>query len=168
MQRVISLTTILVMALLPGCKTSDPQTRAKALIEGDLEMIAFFTHPTATLRSAPYRNRVDEHDGFKLVYEFHYESILKAPFDTTLGFVFDKNGNYRRSTVEATTSKVQPYQAATRAIPGRKYAKILETINPEFKFIDSQGIQDFILKNGGSDAVFKETGSPWKQKRPGT
>ena len=168
MHLLTSLATIHIIAMLPGCSTPDPVDpiiKARALIEGDKAMVAFFAHPTAALQSARYVKRVAENGGFKLIYKLDFDSTLKNPFDSTLGFVFDKNGNYQHSTVEATTSKVRPYVATTRAIPGRKYAKILEIINPDIKFIDSQGIQDFILKNGGSEAVFRETGSPWKQER---
>jgi hypothetical protein len=172
MKCLISWEAILFIAILPGCSVRQEEpdriAKGKALVEGDKEMIGFLAHPTATLQSAEYLNCADANGGFKLVYKFTYLSrFRKEPFDSTLGFVFDRDGRYQRSTVEATSSKsVNPYTAATQAIPAlaRLYAKV--TL-PDMK-LDAQGVQDFILKNGGSRVVFRETwGSlPWNVKSP--
>jgi hypothetical protein len=167
MKRLLSLwKAIFLLLILQGCNARDAVAKAKALIEGDREMIAFFAHPTATLQSAEYHDCVDENDGFKLVYRLTFVSGLrKDMFDSTLGFVFDKHGDFGHSTVEGTTSKTaNPYAAASRAIPGRIYAPLLGIVNPDLKFPTARDIQDFILKNGGSEAVFRSSGSPWKQR----
>jgi hypothetical protein len=148
----------LLIGLLTGCSKPDLIARGKLLIEEHIEMIAFLAHPTATFQSAEYAGCRNENGGFRLLYRLDFESDLlgKSPFHSMLGFMFDKDGRFQRSTVESTTASVKPYVAATRARAALPYDFIARELFPaERKRTDPQQVQDFILQNGGAETFRK-------------
>jgi hypothetical protein len=107
-----------VLLLLAGIVTAggekvEPVERAHRLISEQQKVIAFFMHPTATLKSVA-RDTCKEFDSgdFCLDYTFRFTSVFGNEFESKIRFYCFGNGALDYCAGGQTTGFVRPFTAS--------------------------------------------------------
>jgi hypothetical protein len=91
--------------------------RAQKLVEGQQQVIAFFMHPTATLKSISHQGTRNFDSGdFSVDYTFQFESLFGNPFQSRMKFYFFGNGALDYCVGGETTALVRPFTASNLVV----------------------------------------------------
>jgi hypothetical protein len=87
--------------------------RARQLVDGQQSTIAFFLHPTATLKSLSCDGSSKQSNGdFTLDYTFRFKSWYGTSFYSKMRFRFYANGGLDSLSANGTNAVVSPFTAS--------------------------------------------------------
>jgi hypothetical protein len=91
--------------------------RARELVEGQQSTIAFFMHPTATLKSISCDGTSKKNNGdFTLDYTFHFRAWYGKSFHSKMRFHFYANGGLDSCIANGTSAWVNPFTTANLVV----------------------------------------------------
>src|SRR5205807_3087020 len=111
---VAALTAFALLAA--GARAGDSteaRGHAQQLVEGQQSTIAFFMHPTATLKAISCdRTEAHANGDFTLEYTFRFRSWYRTSFWSKIRFRFYANGGLDQCAASETNAWVRPFTAA--------------------------------------------------------
>jgi hypothetical protein len=113
-----ALAAALLLATAARARAGEtPDCRARQLVDGQQSTIAFFMHPTATLKSLSCDASTTKSNGdFTLDYTFRFKSWYGKSFHSKMRFHFYANGGLDSCAANGTNAWVSPFTASNLVV----------------------------------------------------
>jgi hypothetical protein len=106
----VGIALLLCLACPVAASAEPPAAKElRTAVESEKTIVAFFVHPTATLKKLAFDGCTKAETGYQVEYSFTYESAFGNPFTTRVAFSCDANGKFTDDIKAISTTNENPF-----------------------------------------------------------